>query len=550
VLLVVNVPVYSQVGPGRAFLLGLTNSVDGPNGCSVPACAGPQCQLPLYSYEYDDYTMAPSAADDAHWYLGNGSSPTTLPVSVSFRPLYGPNLDDAIDIGLPLDPVPAVLRPTPSLDILGPNGSTPLQYDTYIQPGCYERTAAPYAPLSSAFPPEIKLWPPNDDRLTPTTSFDTTTEEVFPAGTSSPFPTFEIARAEGLEGWTAYLRSVNNGRVYSNVAALRGSVASNVTLLTNHENERAARDPDALTGLELVVAPPRGAPLPTIFFAPTGLAGAQELPAHEEYPSLPTPVVVSGHITTKSSQPVPATVVFTAVDIMDKSGNVFPPNFEFTTQVSTTGAGGGETYSALLPRGDYLVSVRPTDGVHAVTVVTKRVGPQGDVVNLDIDVVPLVPVNGRAMVADGRELADATVEAVPVACASNAVSAACLPVGGQTVTDDTGAYVLGLDPGTYILRVKPAGGTQLPWVSQKISVGTTAQTVSPVVPVPVVVNETLVDTSLNPVPRAIVRVFTKPSMGNPPQELGQAMTDNSGNFALYLAPAADVADAADAAAAH
>jgi hypothetical protein len=319
-------------------------------------------------------------------------------------------------------------------------------------------------------------------------------------------------------------------------------VASNVTLLTNHKNERGVPDPDALTGLEHVVAPPRGAPLPTIFFAPTGLPGAQELPAHEEYPSLPTPVVVTGHIAAKPNQPVPATVVFTALYVTDKNGNKFPPNFEFTTQVSTTRFGGAETYSALLPRGGYTVSVRPSDGAHAVTVGTTIVGPQGDAMTQDVDdVVPLVVVQGRATVADGRELAEATVEAVPVACASGGVSAACMPVGGQTVTDDQGEYVLPLDPGTYILRVKPAGGTLLPWVSQKISVGTTAQTLPIVVPAPVVVNAALIDGYMNPVPQAVVRVFTKPSMGNAPQELGQAITNNAGNFALYLAPGADAA---------
>ncbi len=549
VLLVVAEPTDTQGGPGHTWLLALTTPVvSSVDGCDVPACDGGTCALALTTSESDEYVINFSAANEAHWYLGNPTLPTTLPVAATFRPLYGADLDDAIDLGLPLDPVAAVRSTMPLAAYPGPNGSPAFEYETYLAPGCYERTAQPYAPLSSAFPPEIEVWQPGGQGIVSVTNaFDTTNEEIFPAGEGTPWPSFDIARAEGLEGWTAYLRNVANGRVYSNVVALSGSLASGVTLLTNHTNHMTNRAvPDALTGLELVVAPPAGAALPTITFAPTGLMGAQELPARETYPSLPTPVTMTGRIATTSDQAVPATIVFTATDITDKDGNVYPPNFEFATQVKTADDG---TYSALLPRGHYQMAVRPSDGQHAVKVVPIGVGQQGDVTTgQNVDVVPLLPVSGVVTVADGRALAAAVVEAVPTACASTEeggaaptdATPACLPAGAQTVTTDLGAFQLDLDPGTYRLVVQPAQGTHLPWVAETLLVTSSLSSMPEdiVVPAPIVVSATLQDESTPPkvVPQALVRAFTKPTAGSPPVELGQAVTDANGHFELDLTP--------------
>ena len=58
----------------------------------------------------------------------------------------------------------------------------------------------------------------------PTIALDKTNAEVgVPPMTSIPTPTFDFRRAEGLDGWSAYLRSITNGRVYSNMASLSGS---------------------------------------------------------------------------------------------------------------------------------------------------------------------------------------------------------------------------------------------------------------------------------------------------------------------------------------
>jgi hypothetical protein len=321
---------------------------------------------------------------------------------------------------------------------------------------------------------------------------------------------------------------------------------------------------DALTGLELVLQPPPGQPLPTEFFVPNvamssnpavppSLQLSSSLTDPLTYPSLPTPVTVSGRIRTPAGAPVPAEVYLTATDIFkDRSGQKFPPNFEFSTHVTTVrdAQTGASTYSALVPQGDYQIVVRPTDGDSAVKSAVRPVGGEGnDMTGEDFDVTPLVPLSGNAVVADGRLLAEAIVEALPTQCYASAGDAAapadssdaCLPNAAQTVTADNGSFRLLVDPGGYRLRVRPRDGSRLPWKTVSIVVGTAPSVVpSIVIPAPMSVGMRLTDSATkdihNPVPNAVVRVFTDPPQGDTAIELGRAITDFDGNYEMYIAP--------------
>jgi hypothetical protein len=543
-LLVIGLPTDSYLSPGRTYLATLGgNSPLSTGACGLPACTAPLCMLPEWVEDVGSYAITPSAAVPTGWYLGNPGQPTALPVQASYRRLYGSPPQDVADLGLPVEPVLArnVLFPVGNP---GPNGSQPLQFQAYLQGGCYERTLAPLSPLSSAFPPEIKTWTTrrNDP---PLLDFETTREETgLPNGLTKIVPTFEITRAEGLDGWTAYLREVATKRVFSNVAPLHGSLAKSVVLPTNHLESSTG---DALTGLALVIAPPEGTPLPTEVLAPTGIPGAVELPARETYPSMPTPVTLSGTVGTA------AEIVFTALEIHDRFGQRFPPNFEFVGHATThPDARGLATYSVLLPQGRYQIAVRPTDSAHAVTVVTRTVGMQGnEMTDQDVVVESLILVKGKAMVADGRLLANAVVEALPTGCAagvepdpSGRVSDACLPRSAQTLTLDDGSFSLAVDRGSYILRVRPAEGSRLPWVRQAIVVGAQElDLVDPVVvPAPVRVAMRLTDSAgasqQNALANVVVRVFTDPLQGGIAIELGRAITDFDGNYEMFLAPLA------------
>jgi hypothetical protein len=554
-LLVIGLATDSYLAPGRTYLARLNGaspvsaSCMPPACCDLPSCSPPICPLPQWIVEKSSYFIAPHAASAAwaDWNLGNKDT-TALPVEATFRRLIGPagtratDALDAFDLGLPVEPVLADnAASTGDVTPLGPNGTPQIQFQTYLQPGCYERTLVPFSPFSRAFPPEIKPWPP-DDSPAGISDFDVTR-----ATDQGPVaPRFDILRAEGLGGWTAYLRDTQTKRVFSNVVPLTGSLAQGVTLLTNHGTA------DAFTGLELVLAPPSGQPLPTEVFAPTG----NELSASLAYPSLPTPVTMTGRIRTPAGAPVPADVYFTATDISKGTGGKFPPNFEFTTRVSTTldAKTGASTYSVLLPQGDYAITVRPTDGANAVTTTTRPVGGQGnDMTGEDFDVSPLVSLSGSAVVADGRALAEAIAEALPTQCATSlpdaapppGASEACLPRPAQTLTDADGAFVLTVDPGEYLLRIRPRDGSRLPWKMSSIVVGNTSMVVPPlVIPAPVSVGMQLTDSAgepatpsrNNPVIDAIVRVYTDPSQGAPAVELGEAITDGDGNYQMYIAP--------------
>jgi hypothetical protein len=560
-LLVIGLATDSYLAPGRTYMTTLNSAAPAsamcvpPTCCLLPDCSTesptpsggpPVCRLPQWTLDQSEYILAPNAADHqwANWDLGNPGQ-TAMPVQATFRRLFGSARQDALDLGLPVEPVLAnnitLARGFPP----GPNNTAQIQFQAYFQPGCYERTLQPFSPFSRAFPPEIKLWPQVrtlDDPPVGIGSFDVTSA----TGMGPVVPRFDFGRAEGLEGWSAYLRDTQTKRVFSNVVPLTGSLAQGVTLLTNHEPDSAH---DALTGLEVVMAPPSGQPLPTEFFAPAGTPPTLELRPGLTYPSLPTPVTMSGRIRTPAGNPVPADIYFSATDITDRTGRKFPPNFEFTTRVSTTRdpTTGESTYSVLLPQGDYQIAVRPTNGSSAVTVplAPRLVGGEGnEMTGQDFDVTPLVQLSGQALVADGRPLAEAIVEVLPTQCAATVGAAgapdssdACLPRPAQTGTANDGSFRLMVDPGGYLLRVRPRDGSRLPWKVSPIVVNSTPVVVGPItIPAPISVGMNLTDLNNNAVPNAVVRVFTDPSQAPPAVELGEAMTDSSGNYEMYIAP--------------
>jgi hypothetical protein len=116
-----------------------------------------------------------------------------------------------------------------------------------------------------------------------------------------------------------------------------------------------------------------------------------------------------------------------------------------------------------------------------------------------------------------------------------------------------GSFKLPLDPGSYVLRVRPANGTGLPWVMQSLTVEppsgagalVPAAPVMFTVPAPVYAGMQLLDPDGTPIVNATVRAYpmsTPASPGpssttpTPAIELGEAITDVNGHFDLYLAP--------------
>jgi hypothetical protein len=421
-----------------------------------------------------------------------------------------------------------------------------LMFQTYLQPGTYERTIAPQPPLDRFLPPEVKVVTVdkgNGGFVEIGMMLDTTKETMSKVPVH---PTFDVIRVNGvLDGFTAFLRDQTTQRVLSNVVPLSGSMVSNVTLASDH----CAADVDALTNAELVLAAPQGQAIPTMVFRPQG----GQLSATARYEALPDPAIVQGTVVGAGGEPVEADIEFESTGI-NTAGAGFPlfhTNFEYVARAPARRDGGGvSSYTVVLPRGEYRLSVRPIDQAHGVTVIASfQVKPTDPYAQAKppIAVLDRQPLHGTAVVADGRPLAQATVEALPALCVDTSSDDACMPRANQTTTHDDGTFDMPLDPGTYVLRVRPLEGTHLPWVYSLRVIGpipVMAGTL--VVPAPIYAGFQLRDDLGNTVVNAVVRAFQPPTpsgVGSTPAfdkwiEIGRAITDSTGHYDMYLAPAA------------
>ncbi len=591
-VLLVAVPVDAQSAPGLTFAIPLSD---------VALDAGPTF-LPT-ALNFGRYLVTPSIILAVQGDTSLGTGITSLPVHVTYRPLWpagsalptvppdsGLPLVDAVGVGLALYPVEVDAVPARNGILAGPSGGPDMAFATYVQAGVvYERTLAPDPPFDRTFPPDVNRLE-FSPRQPPEAYMD---DEHGPDNTNkteltTTVPTFDLSRADGLpiDGWTAYLRDATTKRPISPVKPLSGTATPDGGLLlpTSHHPPPVGNSAaDALTNAELVMAPPAGATMPTAIFPAVAV-----LPRAETYAFVPHPVTVQGSVAWSDGNPVSADIVFEATGVYAvprspvadpgdaggsgeggdaaegaDAGATLPlqtQGFEYAAHASAQPdlATGTSTYSILLPRGEYRVAVRPVDGTpplvdgsplsHAMRVLERfDTGQSGDpIAGPDVTIKPAPIVSGAALVADGRPLAGATVEALPIHCARSTRndggpppqdSPACMPRYAQTVTADSdGSFALALDPGEYVARVEPAEGTRLPWVAQVVSVPASGALTFRV-PAPVHREAQLFGQDGIAVANAIVRMFAVPADG-PAVELGRAITDATGRFDMYIDPGA------------
>ncbi len=501
-----------------------------------------------------DLRCLPSAALAASFNLGG--TEVALPVRATFVPKWGSSpYVDAASLGLPLLPIVSNTIPNPGTEQTpGPGGGPGMEF--YIPGGLpplvYERRLDPLPPFDRAFPPDVRVVDLTASAQSENPiwkGFDSTLGTS--GGATATAPTIEFARADGgpLDGWTTYLRDVVTLRPLSQVAELAGTQQT-VQLLTNHYPPvlDGMTLPDALTGAQLVVVPAQGSLLPTWIYN----AVNDEAAGWGTYPKLPPPVSVGLEVVDARGKPAAADLVLEAIDVCRYAAGESKPvhdllsaNHDFSFSVRASAAGG--FVEVELPLGGYRVTAVPRGADAALTVVKPFALADKDCVPINpppkITLAAQSPIAGSAVVADGRPLTAATVELVPTACADSEVDPDCLPRGAQTMTTASGTYALRLDPGSYLLRVRPAEGSGLPWVVQPLSVTSptpTAPTITaPIttVPAPVYDGLQLFDALGNPAAEAVVRVFENPANGAP-YEIGEAITDVTGHFDMYLDPAA------------
>jgi hypothetical protein len=544
--------------PGSTFALSYNSLLESPPtsqaassaGCHQGSCA----QLPalvsdvtenFQSALVGDLRCSASAAVDADFYLGG--TEVSMPVQATFVPKWGSApYSDAVSLGLPLQDIVSVTEPNEGAERTpGPGGGPDLEFYVAggLPPLVYERILMPFAPFTGAYPPDVQTVDltasplPSENPVW--TGFDSTTG-TSPGGART-LPTFTFQRADGgsLDGWTAYLRDATTLRRLSQLASL-GGTSQMVKLITNHLHPAPGVLADALTGAQLAMAPAADSPMPTWIFTPVNgsLADAGT------YPKLPPAVtvdvaVVSGNV------PTAADLVFEAVDLCRYAAgspspqhDILSANHDFAYSVRTSAAEGH--VSIQLPLGGYRVTAIPRDSENAVTVSTQFSLADGSCnykAPGNILLSPLSTVTGTALVQDARPLAAATVEFVPTKCADGEVDLGCMPRGAQTTTSTSGSYTASLDPGGYLMRVRPAHGSGFSWVVQPLSVTASKQNLAPLttVPAPVYAGLQLFDAQGDPAVGALVRVYEMPSSGTP-YEIGEAITDANGHFDMYLDP--------------
>ncbi len=602
--LVLSMPTGAHHAPGEKMFLPpqYLNSLfaqqqvpTGPNGCKDqdprPACQckAPTCLfLPQNGESQGALRILRSLAVD-HWpWEGCGSqlsgtvrdqtcglrpidpkTPyTNLPSQFVFRPLWG--ADYSADIGLVAPDIETkqifetnMLPWVFSVDEPpGPNNGASVRYDVLLQQagpadlgvGSYVMRVDPEPPFDSAFPPILEKR--TVQGLQNSTEFVAMNMDGF--DDKPNVRTFTIStKGPSVAGWHAYLAArstaaksfgipVRDGERISTLATLQGMAGETVVLQTALTSPLGVTI-DNVRGMRLVVEPPPDQAIPT--FSIDDVDG-QILPSNQEYPALPTPVLVSGSVTLDGKGRA-ARVTFEslhdsngAIELTDGS---LSSVLSYRTVVDTDATG---AYSVHLPPGKYGVYPVPVAVDAAKTVIPFVVGSK-DLVQQGraLAVNRKTHVSGQVVLGDGRVVGDAEVDFAPALQQPMGTNPLSLPrsVSVHTSTDD-GTFGADVDPGVYDITVAPVAGTRFPWIVQTSKTIPQVSDVTldvVVVPPPieqggVVPGLTIRDPSGSAVTGALVDVYAASQVsttGTPLYLVFRTMTDANGHFDLQLAGA-------------
>ena len=529
--ILVHVPKTSIFAPGLTYVFvsdaqGNPAFTASPTPGVVTRCSPPLC-LPLGAMvgASGAYKVTHEASKEVGYPLADGAS---LPVRVVYEPLG--NGQQETFPSLPLD----VLRASSLLDV---NGAA--EFRRPLPAGRYRRVFYPQPPFDAFFPPRVDEPPQiaSDVFVDDTIIFgvDILLDDVVSR-------TATIARADGLDGWRAWLVDRPSQRRISVIRTLSGTDAE-VPLFTSGAQPAFQRD-----DVDAIVAPPESFTAVPHYRTPIFGSGRVNI----TYPSIPPPARVSGVVVEPVAPNGGALFGYAARVTFESESlatNAEPTTLlRYSTTLNTDDRG---RFATVLPPGAYSVTIEPAEGTGYATRKA-RVVVEGTHTALTFEPPPRTIVKGRAVLTDGRALSEAEVVAIPnTSPSARANPLVPRPRPGRTRTGDDGRFAFELDPGAYILSVIPKAGTGFPRVVIRPDVPgslTAQETELPEirVPAPIRLAFTLRDpgSTGNPIAEAVVRVFARPASPSgatgttplpDPVEIGSAMTGPDGSVEILLA---------------
>lgn len=572
--LAIAMPPTASYQPGTTVVvqsadLALYVPTDAVSLCNGDATTHTCVQLPSVGFNRGLYDVDPQTAKDVGRYVGGAEA--TLPVHATYTLLTN-------------DPTTAVTQESTGIPVYstfatltndaivvgqpgGPGGSPPIDFTANLPSGRYRRDIQVDPPFDDSFPPwsdlvtvgpsqsfplPVKVGATSDyinrDYIEPLTTRFVAADKVTPTG-------HFVCAGNDCTGWTASLVDVKTGRLRSNVHTFHSAAGGDFSLFTVTPKQNVPVD--GLTGQALLLAPPTGQVWPSIF----SVAVQGVIAGEQSYPAVQIAAVVQGHVTgslagdaSASGAPVKAVVDFAS---NDEAFQLLYGNKPLTyrTSVITDDAG---FYSVSLPRGTYDVAVTPDPTVAPLAVTYGRVdvlttspGGTDNYIQtgsaFDFVVRPPVAVSGHVALSDGRPLGGIVVAASRALGASTPAvppKLVDLARSTRTTTDETGAYSLPLDPGTYDISVEvpPSAGYAWGVAPESVVVAPGASPPAPLditVPAPYDASFRLYDSGGGFVQGALVQVFAPLDPSNPNSaqvQIGEGTTDSQGALVLYLPP--------------
>jgi hypothetical protein len=517
---VVSVPDSSFFAPGRTFVL-TSKDLSAQPGTTAPGitCRPPTCvQLPELVAAEGKYRVTAATSALVGHPLPEG---TSLPVRVAFVPLVEGMDEETTAFGLPADGLVTSSR----VIVKGKEKPQEVSYIDAVSVGKYLRVAYPEPPYDEWFPPVIA----------PLSVSEAFLDDFLLGGPKTPLDDEKgdsrratVTRAEGLDGWRVWLIDSASERRISSIHTLAGTT---MDVRLDTFGQSLPMSTVLKEGVEVIVAPPASwLGVPSLQSRIVNGAGLESLGV----PPLPSPVTVKGVVAAAAGTAltgIPARLLFTSTRLR-RADDTPDPLLRYSTSVSTDGTG---QFSTVLPPGFYAVTIEPAEGT-GLSKVKDTFDTTGKLTKTYLP-PPRTVATGRAVLTDGRPLAEADVLAIPsdIPASGNAVR----PRPARTRTEPDGTFRLELDQGQYELAVEPQSGSGFPRVIQlrSFATGTTDLGEIQVGP-PSRLSFTLRDPSDNgnPIVRATVRIFTlAPGRGPPSVEIGRAMTDESGKCEILLA---------------